>query len=280
MLISTGPTTQVVEAAACTIDATENEKSTTVTDVVAASATEETVEVADDIRLMGFGFGSTFKISIAATGTSETLRVISVTSAGALEATRAIAGVAATHATASTVSEIYAATPDNGVECAATAGTDQTVTVNSNNAQTVEVWVLERDAVPITTTALGGLVQDTTVSDVVSATDTAMTLAALGNIATGDVVTLTCSTPSGRFEQVKMTNTSASAVVVRAVNGSTACETIAAGQAARAYSWHDAAAGGIGANGVKPLLNGLSNDDTFATRQYIQIKLGHMNHHQ
>jgi len=271
MLISTGPTTKVVEAAACTIDATENAKTNTQIDVAVADTTTTTIATDAGIINYGLGFGSTFRLSAVALGSSETLRVISVTDTNGLLATRAIAGTALAHADDSWVTDLYAATPDNGVECAATAGTDQTVTVNSDNAQTVEVWVLERDAVPITTTALGGLVEVSAASAVASATDTGWTIAGLTDVDIGDVGTVTCSTPSGRFEQVTLTTDNATASVTRAVNGSTACETVITDAVINWYSWHDAATGGIGANGVKPLLNGLSNDDTFATRQYIQV---------
>ena len=271
MLISTGPTTKVVEAAACTIDATENAKTNTQIDVAVASTTATTIATDAGIINYGLGFGSTFRLSEVALGTSETLRVISVTDTNGLEATRAIAGTAVAHADDSWVTDLYAADPDNGVECAANAGTAQTVTVNSDNAQTVEVWVLERDTVPITTTGLGGLIETSAASNVASATDTAWTFDAVTGLDVGDVGTVTCSTPAGRFEQVTLTTDNTTGSVTRAVNGSTACETVADTAAVNWYSWHASEAGGIGANGVKPTLNGLSGKETFATRQYIQV---------
>ena len=269
MLLSGAPDAKTAEAAACTIDATEVSVATALlTDAAVADTTTTTIPIDNGVEVLGLGFGSVFNLQKAAV--NETVRVTSVTNTGSLEATRGVANVA-NIGDDTPVKNVFRAITDNGVACSTNVNTEQTITVNSANAQTVEVFILERDPIPVTTTGTG-LIENTTMSNVASATDTALTLASVASMDVGDVVTVTCSTPAGRFEQMKMTVDAANGTYVRAVNGSTACETIANGQAAVVYPWHDAAVAGIASNGVTPKLNGLTGKVTFAKRQFVKVE--------
>jgi hypothetical protein len=269
MMISSSPVTKTVEAAACTIDATEVEMTTALLyDAAVTGATEETQTIDNGVELLRLGYGSTY--SAKKTTANEVLRVISVTDTGNLEASRGINGNAATIADDTPISNVFAAIADNGVACTSNAGTDQTITVNSTNAQTVEVFQVLRTPIPTTTTGTG-IVEVSAASDVASATDTAWTFDAVTGLDVGDVGTVTCTTPAGRFEQVTLTTDNTTGSVTRAVNGSTACETVADAAAVNWYPWHATEAGAVGANGTMLTINGLSGKETYAKRQLIQI---------
>ena len=119
--------------------------------------------------------------------------------------------------------------------------------------------------------AVTSAVTSAVASAVASATDTAWTFDAVTGLDVGDVGTVTCSTPAGRFEQVKLTTDNTTGSVTRAVNGSTACETIADAQAVNWYPWHATEAGAVGSNGTILTINGLSGKETYAKRQLIAI---------
>jgi hypothetical protein len=248
MMISSSPVTKTVEAAACTIDASEIEMTTALLlGATTTGATENTVTTDSGINAIRLGYGSTMKISLLLA--NEVIKVTSVTSATVFEATRGINGNAATMTDNSVISEVYAAIADNGVACTTNVNTDQTITVNSANAQTVEVFQLLRTPVPAGVSGTG-VVTTAAVSNVASATDTAWTLANVTDIDVGDVGTVVCSTPAGRVEQVKLTTDNTTASVTRAVNGTTACETIVDTTDSNWYPWHDAAAGAVGQTGT------------------------------
>jgi hypothetical protein len=270
MMISSSPGTKTVNAAACTIDATEVAvNNALLLSAATTGATEQTVTVDTGINARRLGFGSVI-IASKSGGGSETIKVESITSATVMEVTRGISGVAATIADDSQLLGIHAAKADNGVECSTNTGTNQVITINSDNSQTVEVFQLLRDPVQVGVSGVG-TVLTTNASAIASASDTSWTLADNTGIDVGDVGTVACTTPSGRFEQVKLTTDSTSASVTRAVNGSTACETIDNATATNWYPWHDAAAGAIGSNGVLPTIDGLSGKETYAKRLYIQV---------
>jgi len=230
-MISSSPGTKTVEAAACTIDASQILMNTALLyDAATTGATEETQAIDDGVDLIRIGYGTTYRATKAGALANEVLKVISVTATGALEATRGINGNAGTIVDDTPISEVHAAIADNGVACSANARTDQTITVNSATSQTVEVFQVLRTPIPAGTTG-DGIVEVSAASAVASATDTAWTFDAVTGLDVGDVGTVTCSTPSGRFEQVKLTTDSTTGSVTRAVNGSTACETIADAQA-------------------------------------------------
>jgi hypothetical protein len=269
MMISSSPVTKTVEAAACTIDASEIEMTTALLlGATTTGATENTVTTDSGINAIRLGYGSTMKISLLLA--NEVIKVTSVTSATVFEATRGINGNAATMTDNSVISEVYAAIADNGVACTTNVNTDQTITVNSANAQTVEVFQLLRTPVPAGVSGTG-VVTTAAVSNVASATDTAWTLANVTDIDVGDVGTVVCSTPAGRVEQVKLTTDNTTASVTRAVNGTTACETIVDTTDSNWYPWHDAAAGAVGANGNIITINALAGKDTYAERQLVNI---------
>jgi hypothetical protein len=270
LLLSGAPDAKTANAAACTIDASEVAVANALLlSAETTGATEQTVTVDTGINARSLGFGSTM-LAAKAGGASEVIKVESVTSATAMEVTRGVGGTAATIANDTPLTELYAAKADNGVVCNSTTGTNQVVTVNSDNAQTVEVFQLLRDPVP--TGASGtGIITTAAVSNVASASDTGWTLANVTNIDVGDVGTVACTTPAGRVEQVKLTTDNTTASVTRAVNGSTACETIADTTNSVWYPWHDAAAGAVGANGVLPTINGLTGKETYAKRVYVSV---------
>jgi hypothetical protein len=277
MLISTGPTTKGVEAAACVIDITESDGLNTVlvnggkADTAVGSLTVDTV----DATTAGLGFGSVVKLN-----TPEFVRVDSVTNAttvvigarGVVNNQYGYTGVAnpaaANIANNATITEVKKMAASNGVDCAINQGSTQTVTITSATPQIAEVWDGLRTAIP-TGVSGTGVILTTAVSNVASNTDTAWTLASVVGIDVGDVGTIACTTPAGRYEQVELTTDNATAVVVRAVNGSTACETIVDTTDSVWYPWHDNAI--IGAEGTNATINALASKDSYAERQLISV---------
>jgi hypothetical protein len=278
MMISSSPETKVVDAAACTIDATEIDGLNT---VVVGTTNDTDASLAVVVKTVaatgaGMGFGSLIDLKTALV-LNETVRLSSVTDAtNIVLLERGVGSTIDTNITANdllvNVKKHRAA---NGVDCSSTVDTSQTVTVNSDSAQVVEVWQLLRDPVPQATTGVGtGLnVAATNMSGVASATDTTVTLVdATTTKAAGDVATVQCTTPSTRYEQMQLvtvgTNNTDDTVVKRAVNGSTACETITTA-ASNWYIWHDSAT--LGANGTMVTINDLASKDTFAERRFVNV---------
>lgn len=277
MLISTGPTTKTVEAAACVIDITEADGLNTAISAAKADTVVGNWTVGTtDASTLGLGFGSVVKIGT----TNEFVRVDSVTSStvivigarGVVNDHYGYTGIANPAAAdilnTSTVTEVKKMAASNGVDCAINQGSTQTVTITSATPQIAQVWDGLRTPIPAATT-LTGVVLTTLVTNVASNTDTAWTLGAVTDIDIGDVGTVACTTPAGRFEQVELTTDDVSAVVVRAVNGSTACETITGTVYSNWYPWHDN--GIIGAEGTNVNINGLASKDSYAERQLIAV---------
>ena len=279
MLISTGPTTKGVEAAACVIDITESDGLNTalVNGAIANTAVGNLTVDTTDAGTLGLGFGSVVKLN-----TPEFVRISSLTSTtvavmsdrGVVNNHYGYTGVAnsaaANIANNATITEVKKMTADNGVDCAINQGSTQTVTITSATPQFAEVWDAVRTGIPHAATGIGdGDVLTTAVSNVASNTDTAWTLAAVTNIDVGDVGTIACTTPAGRYEQVELTTDNTTAVVKRAVNGSTACESIADTTNSIWYAWHDNAV--FGAEGTNANINGLASKDSYAERQLISV---------
>ena len=279
MLISTGPTTKGVEAAACVIDITESDGLNTalVNGAIANTTVGNLTVDTTDAGTLGLGFGSVVKLS-----TPEFIRISSLTSTtvavmshrGVVNNHYGYTGVANPAAANipenGTITEVKKMTANNGVDCAINQGSTQTVTITSATPQFAEVWDAVRTGIPHAATGIGdGDVLTTAVSNVASNTDTAWTLASVANIDVGDVGTIACTTPSGRYEQVELTTDNTTAVVKRAVNGSTACETIADTTNSIWYAWHDNAV--FGAEGTNANINGLASKDSYAERQLVSV---------
>ncbi len=277
MLFGASPNTKVAEAAACVIDITESDGLNTVVvnGAIANTAAGNLTVDAVDARTAGLGYGSVIKLN-----TPEFVRVSSVTSATVVVmATRGVVNnqygytgvanpAAANIADNATITEVKKMTADNGVDCAINHGSTQTVTITSATPQVAEVWDALRTAIPAGTSGTG-VVTSPAVSDVASPTDTAWTLANVTSIDVGDVGTVACTTPAGRIEQVALAVDNTSATVVRGVNGSTACDTIADTTVSNWYPWHDDAI--FGEEGTNAVINGLSLKDTYAERQLINV---------
>jgi hypothetical protein len=268
-----------VEAAACVIDITESDGLNTalVNGAIANTAVGNLTVDTTDAGTLGLGFGSVVKLN-----TPEFIRISSLTSTtvavmsdrGVVNNHYGYTGVpnsaAANIADNATITEVKKMTADNGVDCAINQGSTQTVTITSATPQFAEVWDAVRTGIPHAATGIGdGDVLTTAVSNVASNTDTAWTLAAVTNIDVGDVGTIACTTPAGRYEQVELTTDNTTAVVKRAVNGSTACESIADTTNSIWYAWHDNAV--FGAEGTNANINGLASKDSYAERQLISV---------
>jgi len=277
MLISTGPTTKTVEAAACVIDITEADGvNTAISTAKGDTAVGNWTVGTTNADTLGLGFGSVVKIGT----TNEFVRIDSVSSTtvivigarGVVNDHYGYTGIAnpaaANIVNTATVTEVKKMAASNGVDCAINQGSTQTVTITSDTPQIAQVWDGLRTPIPVATT-LTGVVLTTLVTNVASNTDTAWTLGSVLNIDVGDVGTVACTTPSGRYEQVELTTDDVSAVVVRAVNGSTACETITGTVYSNWYPWHDNAI--IGAEGTNATINGLASKDSYAERQLIAV---------
>ena len=277
LLLSGAPDAKTVNAAACTIDATEIDGLNT---VVVGTTNDTDGSLAVVVKTVnaptaGFGFGSLvdLKTALVLNETVRMSRVVDNTNIVLLE--RGVGSTVDTDITANDVLvNVKKHRAANGVDCLSTTGTDQTITVNSDAAQVVEVFQLLRDGVPQATTGVGtGALTPPNMSAVASATDTTVTLSAVnGGMAAGDVTTVTCTSPAGRFEQMELTTLGTAntddTVVKRAVNGSTACETITTA-VSNWYLWHDDAV--IGGEGTMVTINGLASKDTFAERRYINV---------